>query len=203
MPLFSLSLFVAGVGAYLGLTFFSYLASNPLVMILSFILVLVFAFSRGALSRMSPYVSGMIVYAFSFLNGLLLSSIIGFYINSSGMIIVFEAFVITTFIFLVLYFVEGKINKDLGNMGRILLITLFAVIIASIVNIFIGGSMLFLLINIVSVVLFSGFILYDINQILLKYSDNDIYPAVMSLFLDFINLFIRILEILGLFSRRR
>ncbi len=105
-------------------------------------------------------------------------------------------------------FIGYIIKKDLSGMGRFLIMLLVGLIIASVVNIFLKSSGLALWLNYLGVLIFVGLTAYDTQKIKLMVSNacmegNEEQTAKLalmgslSLYLDFINLFIMLLRILG------
>ena len=107
-------------------------------------------------------------------------------------------------------FVGLFIKKDLSMMGRILTMAVIGLIIALVVNMFWGNSMFDLLISLAGVVIFTGLTAYDtqkIKRLVTQYSQMDEESTMkvalmgsLTLYLDFVNLFLYILRLLG---RRR
>lgn len=93
-----------------------------------------------------------------------------------------------------------KTKKDLASMGKILFVSLIVVVIASVVNIFLGNPLLQVAIAGVAAILFSAYIAFDTQNIIRGRYDSPIMAAI-SLYLDVYNLFIALLQILGIFSR--
>lgn len=96
-------------------------------------------------------------------------------------------------------------KRDLSGMGSFLMMGLFGIIIASLVNIFLGSSMLQFMVSVVGVLVFAGLTAYDTQRIKEMYYAGDdgtvagkkaIMGALM-LYLDFINLFMMLLQLLG------
>jgi modulator of FtsH protease len=81
-----------------------------------------------------------------------------------------------------------------------LFITLIVVVVASLMNIFFQSSIMQLVIASISAVLFSAFILYDTQNIINGRYETPIEGAI-ALYLDFLNLFVALLQILGIFRR--
>lgn len=110
-------------------------------------------------------------------------------------------FALTALMFALLAIYGYFTKKDITKIGKILFVALIGIIITSIVNIFLGNSMLQLGISIICILVFMGYIAYDIKKV--KYLLNElgedktaVYGA-FQLYLDFINLFIRLLQIFG------
>lgn len=164
---------------------------------------IVIALSAG-INRMSFTTATLLFVAFSVINGITLSSI--FYVYSIASIS--TTFFITAGTFGAMSIVGYVTKKDLSSMGRIMFMALLGLIIATVVNIFMGSTMLEWFITYIGVAIFCGLTVYDTQKIK-RYSlmmiDNPQSPAVqkvavlgaLTLYLDFINLFLYILRIFG------
>ncbi len=140
---------------------------------------------------------------YSLLTGVTLSSIFVVYTQET----ITSTFLITAGTFAAMALLGSVTKKDLSGLGRFFLMALIGLIIASIVNIFVANSRLDWIISIVGVVLFSGLTAYDaqkIQQMLNFYGDgiNDQSNKIallgsLTLYLDFINLFLHLLRLLG------
>ena len=91
-------------------------------------------------------------------------------------------------------------KRDFTTMGKFLFIALIVVIAAAIINIFVHSTLFQLAIASVSAILFSAYILYDTQNIVRGNYETPIEGAV-ALYLDFVNLFTSLLQILGIFGR--
>lgn len=142
------------------------------------------------------------VYAFTFIEGILLNPLLQFYIADLGKEVFQTILISTAILFAILASISNR--REAGHylkLGNILFAGLLGLLIASVVNLFLGGDILSILISIVGVVIFSGYVLYDIS--LIKYEiqngtlreKNDLSIHVLNLFLDFINLLIDLLNI--------
>ena len=92
-------------------------------------------------------------------------------------------------------------KKDLSSMGQMMFVGLIAIIIASIVNIFIGSTVLQMVISALAIIIFLGLTAYDTQRIREEVSV-DTSPAVevtgaLSLYMNFINLFLNLLQLFG------
>ncbi len=167
------------------------------ILILELLVVILFSlFFR----KLSPVAVGILYFAYSMINGITLSTIFAiFELNS-----IIYLFIISSLIFAVLGFIGYKTNKDLSKFGTYLMVFLIAGLILSIINLFFVKSTGFdLLLDWVILLVFFGVTVYDINKIKelqvdpsLNSDKIHIYCA-MQLYLDFINIFIRILSIFG------
>lgn len=153
--------------------------------------------------RLSFPVAGIMFAIYSILNGATCSFIILAYTAES----LATTFFVTAGTFGAMSLVGAFIKKDLSGFGRILMMTLIGLIIASIVNIFVASSALSWALTYIGVLLFCGLTAYDtqkMKEILYQYqhtgNQNIMKIALMcslSLYLDFINLFLYLLRIFG------
>ena len=164
-------------------------------------LVLVFTVT-AAINRLSLTVATLLFILYSVINGATLSFILMVYTSSS----VVSVFFITAGTFAAMAAYGYFTKTDLTSWGKYLIMALIGLIIASIVNIFTQSSGLQLILNYAGVLIFVGLTAYDTQKIkvmLLQATDageNAQKIALMgalSLYLDFINLFIHLLRILG------
>ena len=166
-------------------------------MILLLELVVVIAFS--ALSKKLPAMAVAVLYfLYAAISGITFSTI--FYVFELNSIVLL--FIVSALLFGGLAFYGYKTDKDLSSVGRILMATLLVGLIVSIINMFIGNTLVDIILDWVILFVFFGITAYDTNKIkggFYEYYDADkahIYAA-MDLYLDFINIFIRILSLFG------
>lgn len=142
------------------------------------------------------------VYMFTFIDGIIIYPLLQYYLQDLGKDVFISILVATIVLFTVLAKLASR--KDAGyylGLGNILFAGLIGILIASIINIFIGGNALSIVVSIIGVVIFSGYVLYDIS--LIKYEiengdikeKNDLSIHVLNLYLDFINLLLDLLNI--------
>lgn len=169
-------------------------------------IIMVLVFSLG-FKKLSPTAVTALFYGYAILNGVTLSTIFAVY--SLG--IISKSFFITAALFGVLAYMGHSTDKDLTKMGPILLTALLIGIIATIINLFLGSTMFSIVLDWVMLFIFAGLTIYDMNKMKMMSQtiQNDsaslekmyIYCA-MELYLDFINIFLRILRILGRANRK-
>lgn len=150
------------------------------------------------LAKMHPLTMKILYVIYSILTGVTFSVIfVAFEVSS-----LISIFIITAIIFALLAFYGYTTKRDLTKIGPIALIALLGIIIAGILNIFIFKStMLDTALTIIGVLIFVAYIAYDVNkvkQLMLAIGEEKaaVYGA-FQLYLDFINLFIRLLELFG------
>lgn len=111
--------------------------------------------------------------------------------------VIVQAFIMTVGIFggLTLYVFTAR--KDFNFIGGFLFAGLLAIIIGGVANIFMASSVVHLAISACGVLIFCGFILYDTSNIVLRYPSNEYVAGTLSLYLDFLNLFLNLLSLLS------
>jgi uncharacterized protein len=147
--------------------------------------------------RMSKNTIQILLYGFAVLMGLSFATI--FVVYQIGSIV--TAFMGAAILFGTLSFYGYFTKKDLSSWGTFLMVGLIALIITSIVNIFIGSSVLAMTLSAIAIIIFLGLTAYDTQRIreLVTY-ENDGKAEVMgalSLYLNFINIFLSLLQLFG------
>lgn len=195
---FGASLLFATIGAYLGMGFAEYITQGVFIGI--FVLEIALLFGLIFLKE-KPVINVIMLFLFTFVTGVALVPLLASVLRlPSGVNIVAQALLMTTITFGVMSFFALKTKKDLASMGKILFVSLIVVVIASVVNIFLGNPLLQVAIAGVAAILFSAYIAFDTQNIIRGRYDSPIMAAI-SLYLDVYNLFIALLQILGIFSR--
>lgn len=140
----------------------------------------------------------LFLQVFAALMGLSFATIFVVYTMGS----IFTAFMGAAVLFVTMSFYGYFTKKDLNSMGQMMFIGLIAIIIASIINIFIGSTVMQMVISAIAIIIFLGLTAYDTQKIREMVStDNDTGRAevlgALSLYLDFINLFLNLLQLFG------
>ncbi len=154
----------------------------------------------GAINRLSQLAASALFYGYSILNGIVLSSI--FVVYSIDAIAL--TFGITSAVFGAMTIFGYVTRQDLTKMGTFLFMALIGLIVASIVNIFMVSSALDWCISVVGVLVFVGLTAWDTQKIKQWAMESDptqtgklATMGALSLYLDFINLFLYLLRIFG------
>lgn len=170
--------------------------SYAVLAIIEVAVVLIFSFM---FKKLSPTMVTILFFLYAFINGITMGVIFAVFNMST----IFYAFITTALLFggLALYGYTTK--KDMTKLSTIFSVALLVGLIVSIINLIIGNSMLNIILDWVMLLVFCGLTAYDMNKIkyMQNYVDCDsekiyVYCA-MELYLDFINMFLRILSILG------
>jgi len=156
----------------------------------------------AAIEKLSMGTATLIFILYSVLTGAVFSSIFIIYTSAS----IAKVFFITAGTFGVMAFIGTTTKKDLSSVGRIAFMALIGLIIASVVNLFMKSSTFDYILSYIGVVIFVALTAYDtqkIRQMLVEYSGyGEVAQKVallgaLTLYLDFINLFIHLLRIFG------
>lgn len=155
--------------------------------------------------RQSPRSSGLVYWSVVALFGASLGIWALLYTGAS----IFMTFLITAAAFGGLSLIGYTTKRDLSGFGSFLIVGLFGIIIASLVNMFLMSSAIYFAINVIGVLVFAGLIAFDTQRLKLTYyqlGGNEAALGVatnygaLSLYLDFLNLFLFLLRLMG--SRR-
>ena len=166
-------------------------------------LAMVFAISFG-INRLKPATAQLLFWAFAALMGISLSSIFLVYTHTS----IVRVFFITAASFGALSLYGYTTKRDMTAMGSFLMMGLIGIIIASLVNLFVASSMLQFIVSVVGVLVFAGLTAWDTQRLKNDYiygyaseggevAERAAITGALSLYLNFINLFTLLLQLLG------
>jgi uncharacterized protein len=197
MRTFALSLAVAFLGTMAGVyvppALFMPLAILELVMIIA-----------AVFFRRKKAISYSFLYIFTFISGITLYPIVAYYASTAGANVVVMAFATTTVVFSGVAIYAAKSKRNFSFLGGFLLAALLALVAIGIFNIFFPlSSTGMLAFSFIGVLVFSGYVLFDISR--MKHYGvraEDVPWMALSLYLDFVNLFISILRIFGILGSR-
>ncbi len=161
--------------------------------VLEFILVIVLS---ARVMKMSPTSAKVCFILYSFVSGLTFSSIFVYYELTSILIV----FLLGAVIFGVMACIGYNTKVDLTKIGFYFLIGILGVIILSVINVFMGNTVLDIVLSVVCLILFLGVTAYDVQKIKALSdtnlpADNLAIYGALQLYLDFINIFLQILEL--------
>jgi len=160
-------------------------------------LAAIFGISYVLGNNPSKGVAQLCLHGFAALMGLSFATI--FAVFNMGSIV--SAFMGAAILFGVMSAYGYFTKKDLSGLGSLLFVGLIAIIIASIVNIFIGSTVMQMVISALAIIIFLGLTAYDTQQIReelsMETSDAAEVRGALTLYMDFINLFINLLQLFG------
>lgn len=204
---------MAGVYKHMGLAVLtsmivSYLVSNSaglmallfgtalkwVVIFAPLVAVLALSFS---LYKVSKGAATLMLHGFAALMGLSMATIFVVYTSAS----IFTAFMSAAVLFGVMSLYGYFTKRDLSSIGQFLFVGLIAIVIASVINIFIGSTVAQMVISAIAVIVFLGLTAYDTQnireQLSISDSGNAEVVGALSLYLNFINLFMSLLQLFG------
>ena len=156
-------------------------------------------FASGAAAKNSPLALPLFI-AYSAINGFTIGIMLLFYTGETVLL----AFVTAVGMFAVMAIIGATTKKNLSAMGQALLAALVGVVIASVVNMFLQSSGMSFIISLISVVIFAGLIAYDNQRIRYVFEETGgqvqegwAISLALQLYLDFVNLFLHLLRLLG------
>lgn len=199
LTLLSFSLMAAGFGLFAGLQLLDAGISAFLLpaIIGEFVVLIALVITAHKL----PHASALnlsLLYLFTFISGMTVSIIIAAFVAAGAALAIYEALALTAILTIGLGAWAWTTKRNLSFLGPILFIGLLGVIVASIFSLFFATGPLSFIIALVSVGLFSGFIVYDVQRI--KFTEDTLSAAILltvSLYLDILNLFLSLLHLFG------
>ncbi len=183
-------------GRYSGLSMLGWIVT---LAPLGFVLLMSLGFQR-----LSPAIMTLLFITFSVLMGMSLSFILLVYTDSS----IFKTFAVTSAMFGVMAVLGYTTKTDLTKFGSILMMALFGIIIAMVINMFMHSSTMEYIISVLGVLIFTGLTAYDVQKLKrigagvgVGVQDANVRKmsimGALTLYLDFINLFLFLLRFLG------
>ena len=146
------------------------------------------------------------VYAllgFTFFMGLMLSRMLAVILGyKNGTTLIMTAFGGTAGVFFAMASLSSIIKRDLSGMGKFLMVGAVVLLVVGVVNIFMQSSAMMLTMLVLSIAVFSAFMLYDIKRII-DGGETNYISATLSLYLDLYNVFQSLLMLLGIFGGDR
>lgn len=199
-----LAMVITALSAYMVLSIpalATFIFSNPMVywglLIGEIVMVIVLS---AALNKLSNIGATLLFYAYSILNGLTLSCIVLVYTSAS----IALTFAITAGVFATMAIYGYVTKNDLTKFGSFMTMALFGLIICIVVNIFMQSSTMEWIISFAGVVIFIGLTAWDVQKIkrmamMTDYSNAGKLATIgaLSLYLDFVNLFLYLLRFFG------
>ena len=198
--LLALSMLPTVLGAWLGVATGLTRAMGPIGGLLFFAVAMGFMFFIGR-NRNSPSAVPLLL-GFTFFMGLMLSGLIGAVLGlHGGAGLVMMAFAGTAAVFFGMAALSTVIKRDLSAMGKFLFIGVIMLVVASLANLFIQSSALMITISVVSIGIFSAFVLHDLKRVQ-DGEETNYVMATLSVYLSLVNVFQSLLSLLGVFGSR-
>lgn len=203
MSKFAVSLLIMTIGMILGSMFIPpALASMMPIVCFGMLLIAFIVRGRQAHREGGQVTLSMnFVYAFAAIEGVGLYPLIMYYTQAIGANLVMAALAATFVVFFGLSIYAQRTSRNFLSIGPVLFGGLIVLLVVSIVGIFIQATALQVAITTGGLFIFSGYVLYDIQMMRTGLlTEEDVPMMVLNLFLDFINIFIYLLQLLGIFA---
>ena len=201
----ALSMVPTVIGAWAGMAFgFADVArASP---IMTFVLFLggAFAFFFAIDKTKNSPTGVVLLLAFTFFMGVMLSLTIGRVLGSyrNGGQLIMMAFGGTSVVFIAMATLATTIKRDISSWGKFLMVGVIGLIVASVANIWLQMPALSLTVSALAVVIFSAFMLYDLKRVV-DGGETNYVTATLAIYLDVYNVFVSLLNILGIFGGDR
>ena len=161
-------------------------------------LILVIAF-RVSISKMN-FTTSLICYAlYSLLTGFTVAVLFAMFEGGS----IISIFLVTAVVFAIFGFIGSKLKMPLNKFGTFLIVGLIALVILELINVFLLNNTLEMFLCVIGIVIFIGFIMFDFNRIQAYVDQGTGFDNTLALhfafelYLDFINTFIKLLQLFG------
>lgn len=198
--LLALSMIPTVLGAWIGVsTGFTFFQGSPFMGLIAF-LAIAFGFMFAIERTKNSSLGVVILLGFTFFMGLMLSRLIGHVLGmANGASLIMMAFGGTAIIFGVMASIATVSKRDFSGMGKWLTIGFVVIFLAAIANIWLQIPALMLTISALATVIFSLFILFDLNRIV-NGGETNYITATLSVYISLYNVFSNLLSLLGIFG---
>lgn len=144
-----------------------------------------------------------VLLGFTFFMGLMLSRLIAMVLGfSNGSSLVMTAFAGTAGVMFVMASLATVIKRDLSGMSKWLFAGALVIMVAAIINVFVGSTMMMAVISTLAIAVFSAYLLYDLKQVI-DGGETNYISATLAIYLDLFNIFQSLLALLGIFGGDR
>ncbi|MFS2034369.1 Bax inhibitor-1/YccA family protein [Polaromonas sp. CT11-55] len=141
-----------------------------------------------------------VLLGFTFFMGLMLSRLIAMVLGfSNGSSLVMTAFAGTAGVMFVMASLATVIKRDLSGMSKWLFAGALVILVAAVINVFVGSTMLMAVISTLAIAVFSAYLLYDLKQVI-DGGETNYISATLAIYLDLFNIFQSLLALLGIFG---
>ncbi|MCZ8256505.1 MAG: Bax inhibitor-1 family protein [Polaromonas sp.] len=144
-----------------------------------------------------------VLLGFAFFMGLMLSRMIAMVLGfSNGSSLVMTAFAGTAGVMFVMASLATVIKRDLSGMSKWLFAGALVIMVAAVINVFVGSTMMMAVISTLAIAIFSAYLLYDLKQVI-DGGETNYISATLAIYLDLFNIFQSLLALLGIFGGER
>src|SRR5947199_1782369 len=202
--LLALSMLPTVAGAFVGmsLNFAAYFHASPIMAPLLMIAAMFGSLFLVAALRNTGW-GVLAVFGFTFIAGMMLAPMLQLAagLRNGGQLVALAG-AMTAAVFFVMATIATVSKRDFSFLGKFLFVGLVLLVIASIANLFFQMPALSVTLSAIAVLIFSGYLLYDVSDIV-RGGETNYIMATIRLFLDILNLFVNLLNLLMIFSGQR
>ena len=201
--LLALSMIPTVLGAWIGVASgFTLMAGSPGLSILIFFAV-AFGFMYGIEKTKNSSMGVVLLLAFTFFMGLMLSRLISATLSfSNGPALIMYAFGGTAAVFATMASIATVSKRDFSGMSKFLFVGVILLILASVANIWLQMPALMITVSVIAIGIFSAYILFDVQRIV-NGGETNYVTATLAIYLDVYNVFANLLALLGIFGGNR
>jgi modulator of FtsH protease len=201
--LLALSMIPTVLGAWLGVQMkFSFMSGSPFLGFLAF-MAIAFGFFYVIERTKNSAVGVAVLLGFTFFMGLMLSRMLAHILNfSNGASLIMTAFGGTAIVFATMATIATTSKRDFSGLSSWLFAGMIVILLAAVANIFLQMPALQIVISAIAVVIFSAYILFDVQRII-NGGETNYITATLAIYLDLYNVFVNLLALLGIFGGER
>ena len=202
--LLALSMIPTVLGAWVGLAtgFSLFAATSPAMSLLAFFAI-AFGFMFAIEKTKNSSAGVFVLLGFTFFMGLMLSRILGFVLGfSNGPSLIMLAFGGTGVIFASMATIATVSKRDFSGLGTWLFMGVIVLLLASVANVFLHLPALMLTVSVMAIVIFSAYMLFDVQRVV-NGGETNYITAALAIYLDLYNVFVNLLALLGIFGGNR
>lgn len=201
--LLALSMIPTVLGAWIGVaTGFSFMAGSPGLSLILF-LAIAFGFFFAIEKTKHSAMGVVLLLAFTFFMGLMLSRLIGSVLQfSNGPALIMYAFGGTAAVFGAMATIATVSKRDFSGLGKFLFVGVILLLLASVANIWLQLPSLMITVSVLAIGIFSAYILFDVQRVV-NGGETNYITATLAIYLDIYNVFANLLALLGIFGGSR
>ncbi|MCG1054369.1 Bax inhibitor-1/YccA family protein [Mycetohabitans sp. B5] len=202
--LLALSMVPTVFGAWIGVAtgFSLFAATSPMMSVLAF-LAIAFGFMFAIERTKHSAVGVFVLLGFTFFMGLMLSRLLSFILGfTNGPSLIMLAFGGTSLIFAAMATVATVSKRDFSGLGKWLFVGVLVLLLASVANVFLHLPALMLTVSVLAIVIFSAYMLFDVQRVV-NGGETNYISATLMIYLDVYNVFTNLLALLGIFGGNR
>ena len=201
--LLALSMIPTVLGAWLGLqVHFALFSGSPMIGFIAF-MAIAFGFFYAIKKTKDSAIGVAVLLGFTFFMGLMLSRMLEQILHfSNGTSLIMTAFGGTAAIFAIMATVATTSKRDFSGLSSWLFAGVLVILLAGVANIFLQMPLLQVVISAIAVVIFSAYILFDVQRII-NGGETNYISATLAIYLDLYNVFVHLLALLGIMGGER